>query len=1045
MQNNLYDTNKTNKKIDVHAYLQDVQEKVDKTVDVFVVVFLVLGFLFAPIYNTWKFTLVVGVSNTLIYLVARYALKNKFWARMVISVVLAVFVLQYIGQVHGMAELHFFFFTNIAILILYQDWRVILPYTIITVLHHALLAFFQWHLGMQELSLYFISYGDITLMQMSFHFGIVSLMAFIAILWSVMLRNQTLKIIQIQAFTEEQNAQLQLSEKRLQEALSNTELEVQNRTADLKGTTEELLASEEELRQNLEELQSTQEQLTLSNYALEGRMMAINETVGYMELDTNKKILQINDKLATCLQYTPAELVGTSHERLVESDYATSPEYAQFWADLQAGKVFSEEFLRIAKDGKKVWIYASYCPIKDERGKIQSIIKLAIDITENKENLQKILNSEKNLTQLSLVASKTNNGVVIADKDGMTLWINEAFTFITGYELHEVSGKKLGAILQGKDTDPLHVQKIREGLASKDSFTQEILNYHKHGYPYWLLLSITPILDEAGEVIQFIGIETDITARKQAQAKDEIVAKKVQLHNKIIWQLTTYNFENAINLQKIYELITSFATEGLQAERCSIWLYGEGNTSIICQNLYQAQKHNSEPTTLYEKDFPIYFQSVRDLSYIAANDAHTHPATAEFSTVYLTPLGINTMLDVPIVVNGITIGVVCVEGYAKNHEWMPEDIVFGQSLANFITLATQTIARKKANNEMQVVMKHTEKQKIEIEKALQNLKETQNQLIQSEKMASLGQLVASVAHEINTPLGAIRSSIHNVNERLQQTLTELPDFFLNLPEADRQIFVTLLNRVQPAQSVLSSRELRKIKFDLTAELEEQNIADAEDLAVLFSELGIYALHAHQDLLQSPNLSILAKMLYKMSGIQRSANTIETATDRASKVIFALKNFSRQDHEGEKVATDINESIDTVLTIYHNQIKQGIEVMRKFGNLPAIACFPDELMQVWTNLIHNAMHAMVGKGILTVETQIKDSNLLVSVTDTGHGIPEEIQAKIFNAFFTTKKLGEGSGLGLDIVKKIIDKHAGKIWFESEAGKGTTFFVEIPIQP
>jgi signal transduction histidine kinase len=185
------------------------------------------------------------------------------------------------------------------------------------------------------------------------------------------------------------------------------------------------------------------------------------------------------------------------------------------------------------------------------------------------------------------------------------------------------------------------------------------------------------------------------------------------------------------------------------------------------------------------------------------------------------------------------------------------------------------------------------------------------------------------------------------------------------------------------------------------------------------------------------------MLSKVMSIKMSNQNIQVATERASKIIFALKNFSRQDNTDKKEHANINESLETVLTLYHNQIKQGVEVVKNLADLPAVLCYPDELVQVWTNLIHNAVQAMEGKGTLTIETKLIEEKLQVSITDTGAGIPTDIQDKIFNAFFTTKKIGEGSGLGLDIVKKIIDKHAGKIWFETEVGKGTTFLVQLPV--
>jgi signal transduction histidine kinase len=196
------------------------------------------------------------------------------------------------------------------------------------------------------------------------------------------------------------------------------------------------------------------------------------------------------------------------------------------------------------------------------------------------------------------------------------------------------------------------------------------------------------------------------------------------------------------------------------------------------------------------------------------------------------------------------------------------------------------------------------------------------------------------------------------------------------------------------------------------------------------------------LLQLPNGSEVLNIAYRISGMYRSANTINSATDRASKVVFALKNYSRQDHTGEKQLTNINSSVETVLILYQTNFKKNVEVTTNFGTIPEIMCYADEIVQVWTNLLHNALQAMNYEGKIYIETKLVEKNIIFSLQDTGGGIPEHIQDKIFNAFFTTKKAGEGTGLGLDIVRKIIDKHEGKIWFESETGVGTTFFVQLP---
>ncbi|MDY7013343.1 MAG: ATP-binding protein, partial [Cyanobacteriota bacterium] len=184
-------------------------------------------------------------------------------------------------------------------------------------------------------------------------------------------------------------------------------------------------------------------------------------------------------------------------------------------------------------------------------------------------------------------------------------------------------------------------------------------------------------------------------------------------------------------------------------------------------------------------------------------------------------------------------------------------------------------------------------------------------------------------------------------------------------------------------------------------------------------------------------------VYQLASVRESAQTISTATDKAAKVVFALKTYVRCDPSAEKIVAKVTEGLETVLTLYHNQLKHKVEVIRRYeDNLPAIACYPDELNQVWTNIIHNALQAMDHRGTLTLEVWQQDRHLCVSITDSGPGIPLEIQDKIFQPFFTTKPAGEGSGLGLDIVGKIVEKHQGRIELESAPGR-TTFRIWLPV--
>jgi signal transduction histidine kinase len=301
-----------------------------------------------------------------------------------------------------------------------------------------------------------------------------------------------------------------------------------------------------------------------------------------------------------------------------------------------------------------------------------------------------------------------------------------------------------------------------------------------------------------------------------------------------------------------------------------------------------------------------------------------------------------------------------------------------------------------------------------------------------------------VAHEINTPLGIIRSSAGNISRFLNQTLLELPSLLKSLSPEQEQGFLALLQRSMQTESKISAKEKREFKETLIQQLELSEIEDAESLADTLVDIRIYnEIDTFLPLLKTAGSANLLDTVYKLSGLKRGIQTINSAIDRVSKVVFALKTYARYDSSGEMTSADLIEGIETALTLYHNQLKHGVEVERNYAELPPILCYPDELNQVWTNLIHNALQAMQNQGILTIEVTQLHQQVKISITDTGQGIPEEIKPKIFEPFFTTKPPGQGSGLGLHIVKKIIDKHSGQIAVESQPGR-TQFIVVLPMQ-
>ncbi|MDM8523893.1 ATP-binding protein [Desulfococcaceae bacterium HSG8] len=355
------------------------------------------------------------------------------------------------------------------------------------------------------------------------------------------------------------------------------------------------------------------------------------------------------------------------------------------------------------------------------------------------------------------------------------------------------------------------------------------------------------------------------------------------------------------------------------------------------------------------------------------------------------------------------------------------------------------LVRVKTHLSLRNLQTRLEEKNRDMSEALEKLKNTQNQLILREKMAALGQLVAGIAHEINTPLGAIRASISNISNALSASVQHLPQLFQQISPERQADFFALSQAALENRNSLSSREARKMRRRLKAELEAENIDEADSLANTLVNMGISQdISPFVQLLKEKNNTFILQTAYNLFVQQNNSRNIMMAVERASKVVFALKNYARHDEDGLMISARVTEGIDLVLTLYHNQLKKGIEIVRNYGDVPEILCYPDELNQVWTNLIHNAIQAMGGKGRLIISVQTSEmSYIIVQITDSGCGIPDAVRDRIFEPFFTTKPSGEGSGMGLDIVRKIIDRHQGRTETESQPGR-TTFSIFLPMR-
>lgn len=334
-----------------------------------------------------------------------------------------------------------------------------------------------------------------------------------------------------------------------------------------------------------------------------------------------------------------------------------------------------------------------------------------------------------------------------------------------------------------------------------------------------------------------------------------------------------------------------------------------------------------------------------------------------------------------------------------------------------------------------------------LEKALEELKETQVLLVQNEKMAALGNLISGIAHEINSPFGAIQGSVSNIQHVLNETLTEyLPDLLNQLDEAHKEAFFKMLQSAINKDMLLTTKEERKLRKALEIELKPYvDGHDKDALASSLVDMGIHQLT--QDLvtlIQHPLWSKIHKTCYQLTSILRNVENIHLSVDKASKVIQALKYYTHFNPKEIFNKADLNMSIENILQLFYNQFKGRVNVTLDLHPLPPVLCDLDALNQVWMNMIQNALQAMNYQGSLEIKSSINPSkdHIVIQFKDNGPGIPEHLQEDIFKPFFTTKPQGEGSGLGLSFIQKTIDKHQGHIQVSSKPGE-TIFTIELPV--
>lgn len=318
----------------------------------------------------------------------------------------------------------------------------------------------------------------------------------------------------------------------------------------------------------------------------------------------------------------------------------------------------------------------------------------------------------------------------------------------------------------------------------------------------------------------------------------------------------------------------------------------------------------------------------------------------------------------------------------RQHEQQVEQT---KSLLATVEELNHSLEEKVIERTMEIERNHSDLQASHMQ-----LKHMQGQLLHNEKMASIGQLAAGIAHEINNPIGFVHSNLDTLDRyfgRLAKFAENIQDFFSRIPSGAPEW-------LQAEKVALAGiRQSLKVDFILT------------DLKKVLAESN-------------------------------------EGTERVKKIVQDLKTFSRLDETKQKYS-DINEGIMSTLNIVRNDVKYKADIQMDLGELPQILCYPMQLNQVFMNLIVNAAQAIEDHGKITIRSRLEDDLVVVTVSDTGIGIKKENLQRIFEPFFTTKDVNKGTGLGLSISYSIVKKHHGQILVESEVGVGTTFTVRLPV--
>jgi two-component system NtrC family sensor kinase len=529
----------------------------------------------------------------------------------------------------------------------------------------------------------------------------------------------------------------------------------------------------------------------------------------------------------------------------------------------------------------------------------------------------------------------------------------------------------------------------------------ELINVGKCGREYWISINIVPLFNDKGEHTGFMAVETETTERKQLELQRE---QTIQLLEESKVEIAKINAELEQKVEDRTRTIKSLA------------LFPEQNPNPVLEfNLHSREVTYANPAS-HEQLAEVLIKSFNEILTFCKIDPSTFELVSE-------------------------------KAETSNGQKTYEVKAFPIQEENILRIYLHDITERKINEQelakLIAQLQHTEadlKGKTQaLQASLEELERTQNDLLNKERLSTLGVLIAGIAHEINTPLGAIKASGENLKALFNNGLIEL---IPKITPADLDTAMSLFHAASFAN--LSTIEERKLVQELTSQITLLEIEPraAQKYARTFVQMGVYQLNDQaRTILMNKGTDLILQLALNLVLIFKSIQTTTLSADQGSKVVKALNTFAHGNLASTATEFNLHENIETVLTIFWNKIKQGSTVELNIPKEITLFGLAEEMTQVWTNIVNNALHASGNRCHIRFDYQETAKHQIIEVSNNGPQIPPSIIERIFDPFFTTKSRGEGTGLGLNIVHGIIEKHQGSIRCESTE-RLTKFIITLP---